>query len=533
MRVNTKKVRILLFTSLVVAVILLLGIYSFPNFFFLNNHNKETCSNYEKEKRIVIVKCNSTLGDVWGTVSDDSVLKKESTDGTWFLNASLVVLKNATLSINPSEAKWIKISSHGTSFGVRKLVSTNQGSNEPTPYAIQVFGSLDIDGVKVTSWDPETNNFTNQVLDGLTPRPYIAIQDGADSTHITNSEIAYLGYNDSRKQGLNFYGGDNSTLTGNRIHDLWYGFISVNVGHVRIENNTVYNNFRYGIDPHMNSHDMIIRNNHIYDNRIGLICSLQCANVIFEKNTIANNNEIGLMFSRNTVNSIARNNNISSSDTGISISGSHLNKVYGNNLFDNNISLAIKDNSSNNFLFNNSIYQSRNCGILVDESLNNTIEENHIEKYYASGICLTGGAIQNIFYANEIDGLGKYGIDVRDGARVNSFFRNIIHLADNAIRIYNNTETLFAENRIGTTKGHEYLISGNSILNLVKTQFLGDTIRAAGRQPNVVKIWNSGTINIVSKPTGNSTEIIAHDTDEYPYLTKLTYDTIKIYSKAK
>ena len=132
---------------------------------------------------------------------------------------------------------------------------------------------------------------------------------------------------------------------------------------------------------------------------------------------------------------------------------------------------------------------------------------------------MTGGAVQNLFYFNEIDGLGKYGIDVRNGARENSFFRNVIHLADNAIRVYNNTDTLFVDNRVGTTKGHQYIISGNSILNLVKTQFLGDRIRAAGTQPNSIKIWNSGTINIVTK-TGNSTETLAYDTDERPYITK-------------
>ena len=490
------------------------------------------CSHYDKEKRIIIVKCNSTLSEVGMTLSDDTILK-ESTEGIWFLNSSLVVMKNATLTIDSSDAKWLKISSEGTSSGVRKLVAADQGSNEPAPYAIQIFGSSDIRGVKITSWDPATNNYTNQGPDGLIPRPFIAIEQNSDSSHIVDSEIAYLGYNSSRKQGLSFHGGDNSTLTGNKIHDLWYGFISINVGHIRIENNTVYDNYRYGIDPHMNSHDMMIRNNHIYNNRIGLICSLECSNVIFENNIIEKNNEVGLMFSRNTVNSIAKYNKVSASDTGISISSSHLNKVHGNELLNNTVALAIKDNSSNNFSFNNKISGARDCGILVVAAHNNTIQENYIENYHGSAICLTGGAVQNLFYFNEIDGLGKYGIDVRDGARGNSFFRNVIHLADNAIRVFNNTETLFVDNRVGTTKGHQYIISGNSILNLVKTQFLGDRIRAAGTQPNSIKIWNSGTINIVTKVTGNDTETLAYDTDERPYITKLSYNTIKIYSKIK
>lgn len=532
MGINTKKVGIILVGSLVATSLLWLSINSFPEYFsFLKSQPTNACAQYDKEKRIIAVTCNSTLSEVGRTVSDDSILKKESGDGIWFLNSSLVVSKGATLTINPGDAKWLKISSAGSSVGIRKLLAAEQGSNEPTPYAIRIFGSFDIHGVKVTSWDPRTNNYTNQGPEGMVPRPYIAIEEGSDSSHITDSEIAYLGYNSSRRQGLSFYGGDNSTLIGNRIHDLWYGFISVNVGHIIIENNRVYDNFRYGIDPHLGSHDLVVRDNYIYNSRIGLICSLECSNVIFEKNRIVNNNEVGLMFSRNTVNSIARYNKISLSDTGISISDSHLNKVYGNDMVDNIAAVAIKDGSSNNFSFNNTISSARECGILVVEAHNNTIQENHIENYYGSGICLTRGAILNLFYSNEIDGLGKYGIDVRDGAIENSFFRNMIHLSGNAIRVYNNTETLFVDNKMGTTNDHQYIISGNSILNLVKTQFLGDRIRAAGAQPNVIKIWNSGTISIVTEHIGNSTETLTYNTDEQPYIAKIGYMTIKLYSK--
>jgi uncharacterized protein (DUF1684 family) len=84
---------------------------------------------------------------------------------------------------------------------------------------------------------------------------------------------------------------------------------------------------------------------------------------------------------------------------------------------------------------------------------------------------------------------------------------------------------------VGTTNNHQYIISGNSVLNLVKTQFLGDRIRAAGAQPNVIKIWNSGTISIVTEHIGNSTETLTYDTDEQPYIAKVGYMTIKLYSK--
>ena len=64
-----------------------------------------------------------------------------------------------------------------------------------------------LDGVKITSWNPQTNNYATQRPDGTVPRPYITIEEQADPSHIVDSEIAYMGYDSPRKKGINFYGG--------------------------------------------------------------------------------------------------------------------------------------------------------------------------------------------------------------------------------------------------------------------------------------------------------------------------------------
>jgi len=322
-------------------------------------------------------------------------------------------------------------------------------------------------------------------------------------------------------------------LNNNKIHDLWYGFFSVSVGHIIIENNKVYNNLRYGIDPHKGSHEFIVRGNYIYKNRIGLICSLECSKVLFENNRIENNKEIGLMFSRSTFNSTARYNNISLSDTGISLSDSKSNRIYLNTMYSNGYGMAIKNNSFENLLLNNTISDPTECGILVAlGARNNTIMENRIQSYKHSGICVTK-ANQNTFYSNIIYGLGKYGIDVRHEAKGNSFSENAINLASNAIRVYNNTGTLFIKNKVGNTIGHQYVISDNSTLDLIKTSFSGDRIRAAGTGTNTVKIWNSGIVEILSKQSENQSDTFSYNTDVKPYLGKLSYVTISLYSKHK
>lgn len=534
---NTPKKKIAVILSTVIATLFLIFtiILFYSGYFpFVNQKSPLPCATYDGQKRIIIVVHECTLFELHGTINDDRILKRESSEGTWFLNSSILVSKGARLTVKDTEAKWIKISSEGKSIFTKEPESP-YGFNESSPYFIQIFGKIDLTGVKISSWDPFRNNYTNQKNDGSVPRPYITVGSGAGPSQIAYSEIAYLGFNSSRKQGLSFYGGDHSALIGNKIHDLWYGFFSSNVSQITIANNSVFNNFRYGIDPHLLSHDMVVKENHIYNNRVGLICSLECSNMIFEDNSIDNNKEIGLMLSRNTIDSILRYNNISKSDVGISVSESHSNRIYDNNIMATHDALAIKNNASNNVFSNNTISHPMRCGVIVTTgSQNNTIEENYIQNYNKSGICLANGANQNMFYSNEIDGAGLFGIDVKDQAQGNRFNDNMIRIANNAIRIYNNSDTLFTNNKIGNAYNYQYIISGNSALNLADTRFLGDRIRSAGSDLNKVTISNSGIVDVMTSSAERNYAVTdRYDTDKAPYFANLSSVTIKLYSRNK
>ena len=79
-------------------------------------------------------------------------------------------------------------------------------------------GSLKIDSVKITSWDPTTNNYAisngsreavppgtkgatpnGYIIHYGAPRGFIKVEhDATGTTDITNSEIAYLGYESGR-----------------------------------------------------------------------------------------------------------------------------------------------------------------------------------------------------------------------------------------------------------------------------------------------------------------------------------------------
>src|SRR3989442_8181394 len=70
------------------------------------------CINYDLSTKTITVSCNSArLSDVFNQIHDNSILAKQSQYGIWFLSANLVIARGATFNINPTDTKWLKISS--------------------------------------------------------------------------------------------------------------------------------------------------------------------------------------------------------------------------------------------------------------------------------------------------------------------------------------------------------------------------------------------------------------------------------------
>jgi mannuronan 5-epimerase len=365
-----------------------------------------SCINYDQSARLIIVTCASAnLSDVYNELKDPSILdiqkQRDSdssfspTNNVWLLNANLTISKGATFYVNSTDTSWLKIISDGT-----------------TAYSIDVHGSLKVDSVAITSWDPTTNNYAvsngTRILqsDGYevhagSQRPFIKIEkDATGTTDITNSEIAYLGYEGgvgASVTGLTYLGGHGSILRHNNLHDLYFGFYSSNVGDMIIEGNHIYNNSKYGLDPHTGTHDMIIRNNVVNDNGgIGIICSLDCYNITIENNEVYRNVEPGIFFSRNMYSSVARNNNVHDEATGIFISQSHDNKIYNNTISNTTNAIYVKDNSSNNNIYQNTVIKSANGINVKSAGGGNTVYSNTIINGSQTGKNITDlGSITN------------------------------------------------------------------------------------------------------------------------------------------
>jgi poly(beta-D-mannuronate) C5 epimerase len=322
----------------------------------------EKCSNYDSESNLITVFCNTNLSEINNVIHDKTVLNKDP-NGAWILNATIQVNPLAKMTINQSDTSWLKIIS----------------KNESEPNFIKITGSANIDGVKITSWNPVSKNPIIQNINGSIPRPFILFDNITGNVNISNSEIAFLGYNAYPSDGFVFRMGGNasSTITNNIIHDMWDGFYSDSAKFITIKNNQFYNNLRHGINPDAGSHDLNITGNIAHNNNnTGILCSDRCHNVLLDNNTVHDNGDTGLMFSSGTYNSTAKKNYAYNEKTGISIISSLNNKLYDNLFKSSDRGIFIGENSTGSHIYNNTLMKDR-IGIYFESSPGNNVMKNN------------------------------------------------------------------------------------------------------------------------------------------------------------
>ena len=331
-------------------------------------YQQSLCVSYNSKENEISISCKyANFIDIDDALQNQTIVYRESTttnsfnEKNWVLNAGIRVEKDATLNIDSDDVTWLKI------------VPSKNTSN-----AIEVDGSLKVDSVKITSWNPETDDYVKFPKDAKYEdavsaeeiytsilRPYIKVnKDATGPTIIQNSELAYLGdcslKIDNGCSGatgeVTFNGGKYSILKNNDIHHIFKEFYSNGMGYMLIERNRVYENEIYGIDPHTGTHNMIIKDNIVYNNwHMGIICSLDCYNIIIEDNEVYNHPSTGIMFSRNMYDSIARNNYVHDEKKCIFVSDSNNNEIYNNTVSNCDTGILVHNFAKENKVYNNNI----------------------------------------------------------------------------------------------------------------------------------------------------------------------------------
>jgi parallel beta-helix repeat protein len=191
---------------------------------------------------------------------------------------------------------------------------------------------------------------------------------------------------------------------------------------ITVDGNEYYNNIKYALDPHTTTHDMIITNNWLHDNPIGVICSDRCWNILIEGNLIQDTTNAAIFFSRNMTDSIARNNHVINARTGVLLSESPNNQIYNNTVegaTSNGIRLLNPDIADDgvtegNIVYNNAISDSRD-GVSASRSQNNIVENTTFSDIEESEYHLAGNS-GLIIRGQEFDDavISGEGIDVDD-----------------------------------------------------------------------------------------------------------------------
>jgi parallel beta-helix repeat protein len=447
------------------------------------------CVLHDSSTKTMRLICGSaTLAEIAEVVNDDTLLQ-EGPNKVWLLDADLVIENSASLSITSNETSWLKIE---------------------TPHGLVSYGNVLIDSVKVTSWDSKIQNYAQ--TDGPKPRSYITAWDGGTGKmNINNSEIAYLGYQSVRNQGLAYYSGDGSTVTNSNIHHMWYGFYSHKVGFMKIENNLIHDNVVYGLDPHTGTHNLTIRNNVVHNitKGIGIICSFDCDNILMENNVVYDVSVVGLMLSKNTTNSIIRNNVVYDTGTGgagISVDNSRDNQIYNNTVSVGRYGIKVSANASNNQIYNNTITNYGSYGICMDDaSSNNVVYHNIISNVGEYGVCVLDGSSENLILSNQIIGTDNYGVYIRGENAANNILKmnSIRDSGQNGVRVFNNTGSTFIENLVSGSTKSDYSMS-SSKLKLLNTTFASTYFDGV---ENAVSIVNSdGRLIIGDRKLNNIVE---------------------------
>jgi parallel beta-helix repeat protein len=214
------------------------------------------------------------------------------------------------------------------------------------------------------------------------------------------------------------------------------------------------------VDPHSGTHDMNITNNWVHHNPIGVICSVNCHNILIEGNKVENNIRAGIFFSRNMSDSIARNN-----------------QIY-----------------------------NATSGIIVSESANNHIYDNTIEAATSEGILLFNPAEPD-------DGLTED----------NLIYNNTILSSATGINATRSYDNILENILFSNITSSEYLLTRNSSIIIVDRDFDNVLIAEGGSATdNLVEIAYSGIVEVTERNDQGIPERNLYNTDNEPYRKRLS-----------
>src|SRR5690606_37189980 len=179
-----------------------------------------------------------TLKDIQDAI--DSEYLTETNPKQWHAKASIYLYHGVTLILDKKEVTWLRLESNKNGFTMLRSLS----------------GDILVNGVKITSWDSEQNDYDKKIEDG---RSFIMVKD-TGRMDFFDAEVSYLGYPTKPELTVSPYGVSwkmssyklkKSLLTGevvkSKFHHNYFGTYTYGVTGMLWRNNEFHSNIRYGL----------------------------------------------------------------------------------------------------------------------------------------------------------------------------------------------------------------------------------------------------------------------------------------------
>lgn len=370
---------------------------------------------------------------------------EEISPKVWHAKATIFLSDGVTLRLNNSEVEWLKLESGKRGFVMLRSVNSD----------------VIIDGVKITSWDTENNDYDKMLTDG---RSFVMVKDNA-RMDIYSSELSYLGYPTGPNITVSPYGVSwklsskklkkvllTGEVIGSKFHHNYFGAYTFGATGMLWRGNEFYENVRYGLDPHDDSNGFLVENNTTRNNGShGIIFSKRCMYNTIRNNISYDNKSHGIMLHEKSDFNVIENNTITGNISGIALYNSSNNTVLGNTIKDNRHGVRANAGSDSNLVQSNTITGSKRYGIyFYDKANNNSVldnafqyndvgiyiksDSNNVSKNTlinnAVGVYFQDRASNNVLTNNQIRQSGIYGVYTKVASQisnvlgVNELYRN-------------------------------------------------------------------------------------------------------------
>jgi parallel beta-helix repeat protein len=285
----------------------------------------------------------------------------EVSAGVFQIHSALIQLEGTSLEIAAPDVKELRLVNRPHAFlGGRGATAT-------------------INGVRVTSWDPQRGGPDRDPIDG---RPFILYEKGS-RLDIIKSEIMFLG---SDRSGGAYgtawrTGGTTGSAIDSTFSNNWIGVYTLEARDIVFRGNKFIDNDLYGLDPHDYSYRLTV-----------------------ERNIASGNESHGLIFSRGVVDSVMRDNVVfDNGGNGIVLDLGSDRNIIENNLVENNKKDGIVlIGSGSSRIVNNTVRGNRTGIRLNNPGARDVDIENNLVEGNGTGIHIYGGAGDVRLTANEV-----------------------------------------------------------------------------------------------------------------------------------